>query len=273
MIAKDMRKIKDSSKVYHSRKAVSRSDLFLLSKSPQYFKYIQENGRAETDALRFGTMVHTFVLEPNLFKRRYIVIPNIDRRTREGKAILEEVSRIKKEIVTESELSTITAMRDAVLNNKYAYALLQGVKEMSYYWTDELTGIKLKCRPDCVSNIGQTNVIVDLKSCENAQTDAFMRDALKYGYDLQAATYKTGVELIEGTPHKFVFIAVEKKPPYGVNILEVDEPALRKGTDDFRNYLGMLKYCRDTDNWYSYTGETGRPNVLSLPAWLIKEYE
>jgi hypothetical protein len=72
---------------------------------------------------------------------------------------------------------------------------------------------------------------------------------------------------------KFVFIAVEKKPPYALNILEADEIFIRKGYDDFRTYLGMLKYCRETDNWYSYTGETGRPNVLNLPAWLIKEYE
>lgn len=273
MIAKDIRKVKDSSKVYHSRKAISRSKLFLMKKSPAHYKYILENGSEQTEALRFGTMFHTFILEPKLFKRRYVIIPHVDRRTKEGKAIIEQATQSGKEIVTESELAILTAMRDNVMNNKYAAALLQGVKETSYYWKDDMTGIKCKCRPDCLTQIGNLNIIVDLKSCVSADTESFMRDALKFGYDLQAAQYKTGVELIEDKPFKFVFIAVEKTPPYAVNILEADEIFIRKGYDDFRNYLGMLKYCQDTGNWYGYTGETGRPNTLNLPAWLLKDYE
>ena len=268
-----MAKQKDTNAEYHSNSAISRSSLFQMSRSPAHFKYAMENKEQETDALRFGTMFHTFVLEPELFEKNYVFVDKIGRRTKEGKALFEEIAESGKQIVTAEEFETISAMRDSIDNNKYAMALLKGKKEISYYWQDEMTGIECKCRPDCITPIGDLNIIVDLKSCTNAETTAFMKDALKFGYDLQSAQYKTGVELIEGKPHKFVFIAVEKTAPYGLNILEADEIFIRKGYDDFRTYLGMLKHCRDTDNWYSYTGETGRPNVLNLPAWLIKDYE
>lgn len=268
-----MGKQKDTNAEYHSNSAISRSSLFQMSRSPAHFKYAMENKGQETDALRFGTMFHTFVLEPELFEKKYVLISKIDRRTKEGKALFEQIAESGKQIVTTEEFETINAMRESIYSNKYAMALLKGEKEISYYWQDEMTGIDCKCRPDCITPIGDLNIIVDLKSCTNAETTAFMKDALKFGYDLQSAQYKTGVELIESKPHKFVFIAVEKTAPYGLNILEADEIFIRKGYDDFRTYLGTLKHCRETDNWYSYTGETGRPNVLNLPAWLIKDYE
>lgn len=267
-----MRKVKDTATEYHESGAINRSSLFMMSKSPAHFKYSMEN-REETDALRFGRMFHTFVLEPEEFEKQYLLIERIDRRTKEGKLILEQAAEIGKQIITTEEYDVINKMKESIFGNKYASALLRGEKEISYYWQDEMTGIECKCRPDCITPIGELNIIVDLKSCDSASTEEFMKAALRYGYDLQSAQYKTGVELVEQKPHKFVFIAVEKKPPYALNILEADEIFIRKGYDDFRTYLGMLKYCRETDNWYGYTGETGRPNVLNLPAWLIKEYE
>ena len=268
-----MKKQKDTNAEYHNNSAVSRSSLFQMSRSCAHFKYAMENKGKEIDALRFGTMFHTFVLEPELFEKNYVLVDKIDRRTKEGKELYKEIVESGKQIISSEEFETINAMRESIYSNKYATALLKGEKEISYYWKDEMTGIECKCRPDCITSIGDLNIIIDLKSCTNAETMAFMKDALKFGYDLQSAQYKTGVDLIEGKPHKFVFIAVEKTAPYGLNILEADEIFIRKGYDDFRTYLGMLKHCRDTDNWYSYTGETGRPNVLNLPAWLIKDYE
>ena len=266
-------KTKDSNIEYHANPAVSRSMLHIMGKSPAHYKWAHDNVTSPTEALKFGTMFHTLVLEPEAFDAKYIIAPQVDKRTKEGKEIYQALSESKKEIVQQSEYESACTMRDNILENKYAKALLQGTKEMSFYWTDELTGIDCKCRPDCMTSIGDMNVIVDLKSCNNAESSAFMKDALSYGYDLQAAQYKTGVELVEQKPYKFVFIVVEKSPPYAINILEADSIFIRKGYDDFRTYLGMLKYCIDTGNWYGYTGQSGRPNILNLPAWLIKDYE
>ncbi len=262
-----------SAKTYFAHPAVSRSSLFEMRKSPAHYKYALESPEQSTPSLEFGTAFHTAILEPKKFWQNYRVMPSIDRRTKEGKIAYQELLASKKIFLSAEDYKAIEAMQASVLSNKYARVLLQGEVEKSYFWTDEFTGIDCKCRADCRTDLKSTSVIVDLKSCSSAETDAFMRDCFRFGYDLQSAYYKTGVEAVTGKPHKFVFIAVEKTPPYAVNILEADEIFIKKGYDDMRLYLGMLKECRETGNYYGYTGKDGTPNMLGLPAWLAKDYE
>lgn len=262
-----------SNEKYHASAPLSKSDLHLLAKSPAHFKYALEHKEEATKAMSFGTAFHAYVLEPEKFKEEYITVSKIDRRTKEGKALVKEIEESGKTLISEEEMKTIEQMAQNVLSNKYAAALLSGEKEKSYFWNDKRTGINLKCRPDCRTELGGVSVIVDLKTCVNADTDAFFRDCLKYGYDLQAALYKCGVEEIERKPHRFVFIAVEKEPPFAFNILEADSLFVDKGNADLNNYLDTVVKCQSTRNWYGYNGENGEPNLICLPAWLAKEYE
>lgn len=263
-----------SPQTYRTDEAVSRSDLMLLRRSPMHYKYAHDNPTEDTSpALEFGTALHCYVLEPERFRQEYIVYGKIDRRTKEGKTQLAEIEASGKTPIYEGDVETIINMAESIKSNHYAVRLLAGEKEVSYFWEDPATGIKLKCRPDCRTDLGELGVIVDLKTTRNAETESFMRSCIDYGYDLQAAMYKQGVERIEGKPHRFVFIAVEKEPPYACNVLEADELMIRKGDDDLRKYLETLAECHRTDNWYGYNGESGKPNIIGLPAWLAKTYE
>lgn len=259
---------------YRKDPAYSRSDLFGLKRSPKHFKYALDHPQQETSALIFGTAFHSFVLEPENFAEDYYVITKkIDRRTKEGKSLWAEIESSGKIPIPGEDVQAFGEMRENILSVKAAAVLLKGEKERSYFWTDKLTGVKLKCRPDCRTDLKTTSVIVDLKTTENASTDKFIRSCVNYGYDLQAAMYKQGVETIEGKPHKFVFIAVEKSPPYACNIIEMDESFIKKGETDLRSYLYTLKDCLETNNFYGYNGASGNLNVMGLPAWLAKEYE
>lgn len=263
-----------SAEEYRSNEAYSRSQLFKLSKSPAHFKYALNDPEPETPALAFGTAFHSYVLERDKFDTQYIVVPKLDRRTKEGKALAAQIETSGKIPISEDAFAQIQAMAESVMSNKYAAALLNGGEhEMSYFWTDEPTGIKLKCRPDCRTDLKSTSVIVDLKTTENADTDSFMHSCIKYGYDLQAAMYTKGVSEVEGKQHRFVFIAVEKSPPYACNVLEADDFIIQKGAKDLKDYLYTLKECLKTDNWYSYNGRNGDLNIISLPGWLAREYE
>lgn len=264
----------DSAADYHNSEYLGRSQLFKMSKSPEHFKYALENPQEPTPALLFGIAFHMLVLEPERFETEYGIMPKIDKRTRVGREMFEKISKEKSAVINEDDFEILQEMADSIKRTKYAETLLNGEHEQSYYWTDEMTGIKVKCRPDCRRDLKNgRGLIVDLKTCESAATEDFMRDAIKYGYDLQAAQYKTGVELIENKPHDFVFIAVEKKPPYAVNILQADNLFIQRGYDIFRTYLGMVKECRETNNWWGYNGSAGYINNLYLPSWLMKEME
>ena len=157
--------------------------------------------------------------------------------------------------------------------NKYARLLLSGKHEQSFFWTDDMTGEKCKCRPDAMYETDEIGIIVDLKSCESAETESFMRDVVKYGYDMQAAMYRKGVEINTGKKWGFVFIAIEKKPPYAVNILQADDLIFTRGNDLFRELIGIYHNCKETGDWYGYNGFSGMINNLSLPRWLAREYE
>ena len=115
--------------------------------------------------------------------------------------------------------------------------------------------------------------MVDLKSTENAETEAFMKSAIKYGYDFQSAMYSKGVEVNKGKKPLFVFIAIEKTAPHAINILQADELFIRRGYDLFREYIGIYHDCKQTNNWYGYLGKFNQINNLALPAYLAKEVE
>ncbi len=263
----------ESNREYHASPALNKSRLHRFSVSPQWFKWCEDHPGEDTEALIVGGAFHKLVLEPDGFDSEYIVAQPIDRRTTAGKAEWAELLESGKQILTAEQFALVSAMRDAVKANPHANFLSTGEVEQSYYFTDELTGIECKVRPDCFKRVGDRGCIIDLKSVRSAATEDFIRDAIKYGYDLQAAMYKTGVEKEYGIPCDFVFVAVEKEPPHMINILQADELFLRRGGDLFREYLGLYKHCTETGNWFGYTGEFGMINNLGLPAWLAKEVE
>lgn len=260
-------------KEYRSAPAVSRSDLWLLRESPEKFRYFRDNPPEPTPALLFGQMVHKLLLLPDEFDGAFAVAPEADRRTKDGRAAWEAFCAEAggRTVVTAADYQKAAEMAAKCLSEPFVGQLLSGGREVPFFWTDELTGEKCKCRADALTEAGGSLVIADYKSCADAGTDAFMRDAVRYGYHFQAAMYSEGVEKSTGRKPLFVFIAQEKTPPYAVNVLQADPVFVQAGYDVFRELLGIYHYCRTTDNWYGYTGRDGIINNLSLPAWMAKE--
>ena len=162
-------------------------------------------------------------------------------------------------------------MRETLYQTPFVSQLLKGKKELSYFTEDDETGLTIKCRPDCQTQVGDTHILIDYKSCADASGDKFMRDAINLMYDLQMAFYKDIMDKVTGHEHSVIFIAQEKTPPYAVNILEANEYFLKSGRDMYRTYLNIYKECLETGNWYGYTN--GAINTLGLPKWLQKQYE
>lgn len=258
-----------TNKEYHAHPALGKSALFQLTVSPQMFQYRLKNPQ-ETAALEFGTAFHTAVLEPELFEQEYAVCPECDRRTAIGKAIYTQFASEAdgKTILSAEDYKLICDMRDSVMSHKLAASLIKNsVHEQSHFWIDKDTGVECKCRPDM--EYAAIKTLWDLKSCNNASTDAFSRDCVKYGYQLQAGHYLTPFPADWG----FGFICVEKKPPFAVNVMTADEEFIAAGKLLQADLLKQYKECRDTDNWYGYNGKDGQVNELSLPYWAVDNSE
>lgn len=258
---------------YRSHPAISRSELWRFHESPQKFRYAKDHPEEPTAALLFGQVFHKLALEPDSFGDEFAVAPSVDRRTSDGKQAWSEfLDKVDGRTVVPTEMLEQAAEMVAALGSvPLAVKLLDGAHETPFFWVDSLTGEQCKCRTDCLNTRYSQSIIVDLKSANDASTEAFMRDAVKYGYDLQAAMYSSGVEANTGKRPLFVFIAVEKNPPYAVNILQADELFIRRGENLFREYIEEYHYCKKSGNWYGYLGRDSQINNLSLPLWLAKE--
>lgn len=262
-------------KEYRQHPAISRSELWHIRESPQKFKYYKENPPAPTPSLLFGQVFHKMLLEPGTFDDEFVVAPEVNRRTKEGKQMLEAfvADHENQTIITAEMYEQAKEMCDAVKREPLAVKLLNGEKEAPFFWTDEMTGEDCKCRVDVLNTEYSQPIIVDVKTTADASTDAFIRSAINYGYDFQAAMYSEGVEKNIGKKPLFVFIAVEKDPPFSVNILQADELMLRRGYDLFREYIGIYHDCKMTGNFYGYLGRLNQINNLALPSYLAKEVQ
>lgn len=262
-------------KEYRNHPAVSRSELWWIHESPQKFKFFKEHPGEPTPALLFGQVFHKLALEPDTFFDEYAVAPGVDRRTKEGKQAWADFmdEHADKAIIPAEMYAQAMEMCDALAAEPLAVKLLAGAREVAYFWTDDETGEECKCRVDCLNTAYSRPIVVDVKSATDASTEAFTRDAIKYGYDFQSAMYSEGVAKHIGQMPLFVFIAVEKEPPYAVNILQADELLLRRGRNLFRDYIGIYHDCKQSGNWYGYLGKKNQINNLALPAWLAKEVE
>lgn len=254
---------------YHAHHAISKSDLDAVHRSPMHYLYRREHPQQQTTpALLAGSVIHKMVLEPETFAEEYIEAPAIDRRTKAGK---EEYAAFEQEaagkIIVPKDMITLSVnIAEAVSHHKTARALLSGGKaETSHFWTDIRTGLECKCRPDYL----RSGFCVDLKTTQNASPEAFEKAAYNYRYYVQAHWYLHGLKQCDiSDAEDFVFIAVEKEPPYAVAVYFADDLMLSLGEMEARSDLDLLSACIHTGSYHGYE-ENIQP--LSLPKWAARE--
>ena len=257
-------------KEYRQHPAISRSELWRIRESPEKFKWFKEHPEPPTPALIFGQVFHKLALEPLTFGDEFAVAPSVDRRTKDGKAAWAEftASADGKTVITQDVFDKASEMVCALYRAPFVKKLLDGQHELPLFWTDEMTSEPCKVRLDTLTEIGGQPVIVDLKTTADASTDGFMRSAVKYGYDFQAAMYSEGYEKNYGKKPLFVFIAIEKEAPYSVNILQADEAFISHGYDIYRELIGTYHECKTSGNYFGYLGKYNVINNLALPSWM-----
>lgn len=144
------------------------------------------------------------------------------------------------------------------------------------------------------------NVVVDLKTCEDASLEGFAKSIANWRYDVQHPYYLDGLrqalkqsgdqapvegaaelsaywvdqatgtlcrcrpDFWRGEPKHFVFIAVEKRPPYAVGVYVLDAESVDIGRAQYRADLDRFAECVRTDTWPGYGDKI---QTISVPAW------
>jgi hypothetical protein len=234
----------------------------LCTQTPAHFKHALSNPREDTPALRWGRIVHEFVLDGTVPK----VMPSFKGKgSREAKAQWLEANGSQNCVDTE-ELIALEAIAKAIHMHPHAAgALARGRTEISGYAQTERFAVKM--RADIL--VPDEGLIYDLKTCTDASPAAFAKDAWSFGYHIQAAWYLTVANLIEpGKYQGFRFIAVEKDAPYGVAVYEASPDLIAAGTAAIERAIDVLTRCMDEGKWPGLSQEVAQ---LELPAWALKK--
>lgn len=267
-------------KEYNEAEGIRRSDLWKIKESPEKFKYAMEHPPESTPALVFGSACHKMVLEPATFGDEYAVAPNVDGRTKEGKEIKARFAEENagKTIVSAEDAALMKDMEEAIERCSLANDLLRGngETETAFFWTDDETGEKCKVKLDrLITGLDGRLYVVDYKTASSADTDAFNRSMMKYGYTLQAAMYTEAVMINGKLPYRpeFIFVVQEKKAPYAINIIQVSPEVMEYGISQFHTLLGKLHTCKELDEYPGYLPIGGGYNWTDLPAWVDLDEE
>lgn len=252
---------------YHKWGLVSASKLQkLYQKTPAHLHYYLHHRDPDieagekpvgvTDSLGFGTAVHTAVLEPERFERRYFPCPE-GMRLNAAKGIAEwgelRARNPGKVGLRPDVWDACRAISAKLWKRAGSRAVLEscGHYETSFIAVDEETGCTFKGRPDAVSlELGAT---VDLKTCVSASVDTFSLHAHKFGYFRQGALYVRGMKaLTGGAISEHVIIAVEKEPPHECVVGRVSAREIEASAKEVSDLLKLYLRCFEKNEWPGY---------------------
>lgn len=273
----------ESNAEYHANAAISHSKLECYRRRPAlyYKKYVAKTlpQPEESGAFRLGSAVHCAVLEEKEFASRYVLKPDCDRRTKEGKIQFAEFAaqHAGKTLLDSDEMAQVVAMREAVAAHPIASRLLaEGMPEMTWRKVQSNALGALQCRTDWFAPSGCEisefhPYALDIKTVESLDSDAFRnfeRAAFSYGYHRQAGFYLPLInEILPYAVSRMYYVAVEKVEPFGVAVYKLADDAIARGQDENIADLVRLKRSLETNDWPNI-----EPTVheLKLPAWYAK---
>ena len=250
--------------------ALSASGAKTLLRSPALFRWEQDNP-TQRDAFDFGSAAHALVLGAGI--EAVYVAPYDDWKT---KAAQEE-----RRIAHEDGMSPILPkqwlqacdMAEALTRHTFAHELLTaGRAEVSLYAEDTETGIERRGRLDVLAADG----FADYKTSKTAHPQAFARGSVaQYGYHISEANYRYLCAKNGITVEWAAFVVQEKEPPYFVEVVQLDDDAVRRGYELMQRACRLFAEHTASGDWTTATGPyTGRDfTTVSLPGWAFRDDE
>lgn len=243
---------------------------------------IDGQSKEPTTALRIGTALHCAVLEPMRFEAIATVAPDVDRRTKDGKATYAawQASLPPNAMVLDAdEFAIVRDASTALLSSQFVGMIGKGEPEVSIYWDETVTiqgdpvVIGCKARLDWLGARDGRIVIGDIKTTRDATPRGFSRACATYGYAHQLAWYRRAVRALQSAddglpssaPIDIVLGAVETDKPYAVGVYRISDLDLDTADADNMATLTQWASCVRRD---IYPGPTdGEVRTIFVPEW------
>lgn len=274
---------------YHAAPGISKTGLDRAHQAPALFKFFRENPETLTKAMEVGQELHTAVLEPEEFSKRYAVLPEDPQiltkdgkpavspwATAEGKALIKALSEDGRKLVLKHSDAHEILTAAKVAHEHSRAAVLKGIRELSFWWKDPETGLLCKCRPDVIT-VSRAPALVDYKSAQAVYPERVWQLQMhRRRYHVQAAFYLDGVlhalaqsgqnTLLPVIPKSFIYFAQEKTAPYLAKPWHLGDSSVALGRREYQADLKAIAECERTKTWPGYPEKI---ETIELPeyAW------
>ncbi len=249
---------------YHSYDGLSNSSLKQFLISPAHYAFSEPTSR--TRFMVIGEALHKALLEPELFAKNYMLLPDIDdRRKTEYKQAIKEFD--EDFVLVKNECRWIDGMRRAVEQNPdmMKYLRADGLTEVSVFATCRETGVLIKCRFDRLAEFPDGRVPFDLKKTQSIAYRDAQATIARYGYHIQDAFYRYVFECAFGEQLPAMrFGMVEEKSPHASKVWVPDTIAQQTAERIVFEALPRFAKCHVSGEW---PYPDGSEEFISLPAW------
>ena len=252
--------------VYHGLKDWFGSSMLKhILRSVESFHYEMTQPHKDSIALERGSALHVAIEglatdgKLDLFVENIVECPT---KTINSKAWQELKSdNPEKSILPEAEIENVREMAEKLYRKASEINFFsEGWPELSFFWIDEETGLKLKCRPDWLKVVDGYIQLDDYKTSKNHQKETFEKDVVNYSYHLSAALYSEGVRRVTGfLVESFSHFVIANTPPFEVEYYGLDRPSLEEGYALFKYVLREI---------VNYEPEAKlEKKTISIPFW------
>lgn len=235
-----------------------------------------------TKAMTGGSLFDRALLEPDKFKEgvsHWVIPEGIRLTTKEGIAWKKSHPNLPYLPAVSDAVGVVSAediknMIESVMRHSKARAVVEaGVKQESGFCFDPDTGLLRKVRPDArLLDKHSRLVLADIKSTfrGGATIGAWRKHCARMYYHIQDSFYSDTYRDLTGEMPFFVFIVVERKPPYAVRMFQLDPVGKEHARNKYKRALENFRQCQEAGIWPAFDEEI---KTVSLPSWELSDPE
>lgn len=240
----------------------------LLSQSPRHAwtahpKLNPDYEREVDGKFDLGTAVHALLLEG---EQVFELVNATDWRTKAAQEARDAIRAAGKIPLLTDQAETVGEMAKAAREQLKAFApvpFTDGRPEESLVW-QEANGVWCRARLDWIAT--DETRIWDYKSTGgSAHPEAWTRGPLfANGYDIQAAFYRRGVQMVGGPEPEFTFVVQETYPPYALSVIGLGPDVVTLATKKVLAAIELWGACLKEKVWPAYPAQVCS---AGLPPW------
>lgn len=253
----------------------------------------------DSPALLFGRALHHRLLEPEVYKFKYVVAEpcaailssgkNKSKRcTNSGTRLVEnnwfcgqhmtgseeDYAFDTREVLSKEDAGAIELAADAIKEHG-AEKLRKYKGEFEITLVAELHGILCKCRID--KFIHNPCTVIDAKKVtapkrpndRGGAQDWFESQIATLGYGMQAAFYSDVVQVLTGNMPAWFWLIIEDGPPFCPAVYKASDRCINTGRTEYMVHLMRYKQCVESGEWPGYTKGS---EIIDGPSWWHKQF-